>query len=72
MKKSLTTIIALIIYLTLPVIFAYIIAKLFMKNEGTILAIIFISLIVLELVFVAIKVIRYKKSKLTNKEYKAD
>ena len=43
MKKSLTTIIALIIYLTLPVIFAYIIAKLFMKNEGTILAIIFIS-----------------------------
>ena len=47
----------------MPILMACIIARLFIKNKGTILTIIFFSLIALELISIVIKVIKYKKSK---------
>ncbi len=63
MNDKLRIIIGLILYLAMPVLMAYIIAKLFMKNEGKILFIIFITLIILEIIAVIIKVVRYNKNK---------
>ena len=61
MNNKIKIIIALIVYLTLPVVMAYIVAKLFVEGKGMILAIIFFSIIALELIFAALKVRNYIK-----------
>lgn len=68
MNSKLKIIIGLIIYLIMPVLMAYTVAKLFVNYEGTKLFIIFISLIVLEILAVIIKIIKYKNDKKTNKK----
>ena len=62
MNNKIKIIIGLILYLTMPILMAYIIAKLFMNNNGKMLTLIFITLIVLEIISVIIKIVKYKKN----------
>jgi len=61
MNNKLKTIIGLILYLTLPVLLAYIVAKAVADHNGKVLLIIFITLIVLEIIVVINKIISFKK-----------
>ena len=63
MDNKLKTIIGLIIYITFPILLGIVVAKAFMHHNGTLLSIIFFSLIALELVLAVIKFIKYNKRK---------
>ena len=64
MKNILKTIIGLIIfYLIIPILLGVIIVKSFNDNNGTLLVIIFVSLIVLSIALSIFRFIRYKKNK---------
>ena len=64
MKNALKTIIGLIIfYLIIPILLGVIIVKSFNDNNGTLLVIIFVSLIVLSIALSIFRFIRYKKNK---------
>ena len=64
MKNTLSTLIGVIIfYFIVPVVLGVIVVKLFVSGNGTILFIIFISLIVLEIIAAIIKLIKYNKNK---------
>lgn len=64
MKNALKTIIGLIIfYLIIPILLGVIIVKAFKDNNGTLLVIIFVSLIVLSIALSIFRFIRYKKNK---------
>ena len=63
MNNKLKIIIGLIIYLFMPVLFAYIVAKAIANHDGKTLLTIFVTLIVLEIISVVIKVVKYKKNK---------
>ncbi len=62
MKNILKTIIGLIIfYLIIPILLGVIIVKAFKDNNGTLLVIIFVSLIVLSIALSIYRFIKYKK-----------
>ena len=62
MKNALKTIIGLIIfYLIIPILLGVIIVKAFKDNNGTLLVIIFVSLIVLSIALSIYRFIKYKK-----------
>lgn len=62
MKNALKTIIGLIIfYLIIPILLGVIIVKSFKDNNGTLLVIIFVSLIVLSIALSIYRFIKYKK-----------
>ena len=62
MKIALKTIIGLIIfYLIIPILLGVIIVKAFKDNNGTLLVIIFVSLIVLSIALSIYRFIKYKK-----------
>ena len=62
MKNALKTIIGLIIfYLIIPILLGVIIVKAFKNNNGTLLVIIFVSLIVLSIALSIYRFIKYKK-----------
>lgn len=62
MKNALKTIIGLIIfYLIIPILLGVIIVKVFKDNNGTLLVIIFVSLIVLSIFLSIYRFIKYKK-----------
>lgn len=62
MKNILKTIIGLIIfYLIIPILLGVIIVKSFKDNNGTLLVIIFVSLIVLSIALSIYRFIKYKK-----------
>ena len=62
MKNILKTIIGLIIfYLIIPILLGVIIVKAFKDNNGTLLVIIFVSLIVLSITLSIYRFIKYKK-----------
>lgn len=64
MKNILKTIIGLIIfYLIIPILLGVIIVKSFKDNNGTLLVIIFVSLIVLSIVLSIYRFVKYKKNK---------
>ncbi len=64
MKNALKTIIGLIIfYLIIPILLGVIIVKAFKDNNGTLLVIVFVSLIVLSIALSIFRFIRYKKNK---------
>lgn len=67
MNNILKIIIVLIVFLIMPVVLAYIIVKLFLNGQGTILGIIFIVLIVLEIIAAIFKCIKYNKEKKAGK-----
>ena len=62
MKNALKTIIGLIIfYLIIPILLGVIIVKAFKDNNGILLVIIFVSLIVLSIALSIYRFIKYKK-----------
>lgn len=62
MKNALKTIIGLIIfYLIVPILLGVIIVKAFKDNNGTLLVIIFVSLIVLSIALSIYRFVKYKK-----------
>ena len=62
MKNALKTIMGLIIfYLIIPILLGVIIVKAFKNNNGTLLVIIFVSLIVLSITLSIYRFIKYKK-----------
>ena len=62
MKNALKTIIGLIIfYLIIPILLGVIIVKAFKDNNGTLLVIIFVTLIVLSIALSIYRFIKYKK-----------
>ena len=62
MKNALKIIIGLIIfYLIIPILLGVIIVKAFKDNNGTLLVIIFVSLIVLSIALSIYRFIKYKK-----------
>ena len=62
MKNALKTIIGLIIfYLIIPILLGVIIVKSFNDNNGTLLVIIFVSLIVLSIALSIYRFVKYKK-----------
>ena len=62
MKNALKTIIGLIIfYLIIPILLGVIIVKAFKDNNGTLLVIIFVSLIVLSITLSIYRFIKYKR-----------
>jgi RsiW-degrading membrane proteinase PrsW (M82 family) len=62
MKNALKTIIGLIIfYLIIPILLGVIIVKAFKDNNGTLLVIIFVSLIVLSIALSIYRFVKYKK-----------
>ena len=64
MRNTLSTIVGVIIfYFIVPIVLAVIVAKLFVGNHGTILTIIFFSLIALEIASVIIKLIKVNNNK---------
>ena len=63
MRDVLKTILAILIIFTFPIITAYVVVKLFIKGHGTILATIFIILIVLSVILGIVRIVRYNKSK---------
>ena len=63
MNNKLKILIALLVFLVMPVVMGVIVAKAFATHNGTLVAIIFFTLIALELVAVVMKIIKYKKSK---------
>ena len=68
MKNILKTITGIIIlYLIMPVILGVIIVKAFKDNNGTLLIIIFVSLIVLSIALSIFKFIKYKRDNRKNK-----
>lgn len=63
MNRKTAFIIALLFYLIMPVLVGYVIAKLFVNHNGKALTIIFVVLIILEILAVIYKIIKYKNSK---------
>lgn len=62
MKNILKTIIGLIIfYLIIPILLGVIIVKAFKDNNGTLLVIIFVSLMVLSIALSIYRFVKYKK-----------
>ena len=62
MKNALKTIIGLIIfYLIIPILLGVIIVKAFKDNNGILLVIIFVSLIVLSIALSIYRFVKYKK-----------
>lgn len=62
MKNMLKTIIGLIIfYLIIPILLGVIIVKAFKDNNGTLLVIIFVSLMVLSITLSIYRFVKYKK-----------
>ena len=63
MNNKLKTLIGLILYLTIPILMAYVVAKAVADHNGKVLLIIFITLIVLEIIVIINKIINFKKNK---------
>ena len=63
MNDKLKIIIGVIVLLIMPVLMGVIVAKAIADHNGILLAIIFFSLIALELIAVIIKIIKYNKKK---------
>ena len=63
MNNKLKTLIGLILYLTILVLLAYVVAKAVADHNGKVLLIFFIILLVLELIVVINKIISFKKNK---------
>ena len=61
MNNKLKILIALLVFLVMPVLSAYIVAKLFVEGKGEILAIIFIALIVLSVFLSIRRFVKYNK-----------
>lgn len=61
MNNKLKILIALLVFLVMPVLSAYIVAKLFVEGKGGILAIIFIVLIVLSIILSIHRLIKSRK-----------
>ena len=61
MNNKLKILIALLVFLVMPVLSAYIVAKLFLEGKGGILAIIFIALIVLSVFLSIRRFVKYNK-----------
>ena len=66
-NNKLKTIIGLIIYITLPVILGLIVVKAIKDYNGTLLIIVFGSLVLLSVTLSIVRLIRYNKYKKTNK-----
>ena len=66
-NNKLKTIIGLIIYITLPVILGLIVVKAIKDYNGTLLIIVFGSLVLLSVTLSIVRLIRYYKYKKTNK-----
>lgn len=62
MNNGLKIIISILLLIVMPVLSAYIIVKLFVNGKGTILAIIFFSLIVLGVIAEIIRFVRSRKN----------
>lgn len=62
-NRVLRVLIVILVLVVMPVLSAYIIAKLFVEHKETPLIIIFISLIVLSVALSVIKFIKYNKNK---------
>ena len=62
-NKVLRILLVILVLFILPVVSAFIIAKLFVEGKGTLFMIIFISLIVLSIALSVYKVVRYYKNK---------
>lgn len=63
MNNKLKTLIGLILYLTIPVLMAYVVAKAVADHNGKLLLTFFIILLVLEIIVVINKIISFKKNK---------
>ena len=63
MNKKITILILLLLYVVMPVLMGYIIAKSFVDHNGPVLLIIFITLIVSELVVTILRVIKCKRDR---------
>ena len=63
MDNRLKVLITILVLFVMPVVMGVIVAKAFATHNGTLVAIIFFTLIALELVAVVMKIIKYKKSK---------
>lgn len=63
MSKTLKIIIGILLYLTIPVVLAVIAAKAVKDHNGTLLIIVFGSLIALSITLTIIRFIRYNKNK---------
>lgn len=61
MDNRLKVLIALLVFLVMPVLSAYVVAKLFVEGKGGILAIIFIALIVLSVFLSIHRFVKYNK-----------
>lgn len=61
MNNKLKILIALLVFLVMPVVSAYVVAKLFVEGKGGILAIIFIALIVLSVFLSIHRFVKYNK-----------
>ena len=61
MNEKLKIIICLLVFLVMPVVSAYVVAKLFIQGKGGILAIIFIGLIVLSVILSIYRLVKYNK-----------
>lgn len=70
MNNKIKIIIGILLYLTMPILMAYIIVSLYVKNEGTILAIIFFSIVALGIAASVNKFIKCTKNDKKNKEKK--
>ena len=62
-NKFIKILLVVLILFVMPIVSGYIIVKLFLTHNGKGLGIIFISLIILELIFAVLKFIKYNKSK---------
>ena len=63
MDKTLKILLTILILLVMPVLGAYIVVKLFVNGKGTILTIVFVSLIALEVFIAIFRLVKYKKNK---------
>lgn len=63
MNRTLKTIIGILLYLTIPILLAVIAAKAVKDHNGTLLIIVFGSLIALSITLTIIRFIRYNKNK---------
>ena len=63
MNKPLKILLTILILFVMPVLLAYVVVKLFVNGKGTILAIVFVSLIALEVFMAIFRLVKYNKNK---------
>ena len=63
MNKALKILLTILILFVIPVLMAYTVVKLYVNGKGTILAIVFVSLIVLEVFLAIFRLVKYYKNK---------